>query len=648
MKSKTSFFSKGLFISNLRRFWPLMLIVLFVQMSTFPMNLYMSWYNSRNYYETNPEELKYFLASQLTWRINADIVVIYGIIAMLLIFGYLYAGRTAYMMSSFPVSRKACYITGILSVITLLTVPLIISTLCSYIICVCIGTSFTYYLMFYFWVQFAALILATGMGALSVFLAGNRLGAIGVYTVLNIIANAALNLYYMVMKVCYLGYSSNQEISVFDVVLCPMFYISNKVSVVLNYDWNGQVTSHHTQGGLVMLGYLAAGLVMMILGWIAYRCRRMETAGDLISFGWVKILLQIIVCAVGSVFVGALVSDGFLGSFAITRGQSFVLMFLIAIVLGAIGFYAFEMISQRTFRVFAKKVGITCAIYSAVVAAALVVIKADPTGYVESIPAESEIAWAGMSSSYSFIYGTNGPKKSEIVDYHKMLLENRNVLENLIDTDNTETDYIQIKYILKDGTKIWRNYSIINKDDAMPIIDKTADFYNDPEKILEGLIAKNWQEFDVKTACYMKTVKSTEPDQEYGTEYVDVKDKVDLEKLYKAVIADIRAGHYNAYDLSGYERYANSIDFTLESSKKIESNSDNFYDYEDDNVVYDNTNPVYSLYFSINLCEEMTETIKVLKETGLIESEDDLKYGWQIYGDGEDPMDVPRDATMMY
>ena len=649
MKSKTSFFSGGLFISNLRRFWPVAILFFIAEMSQFPMRLYRDWYSARNYYANDPQELKYYLAQHLSWGWNFTIIFVAAIVAMILIFGYLYSGRTAYMMAAFPVSRKSSYITGIVSAFLLLGVPIVLETVCCLLICLGIGTGLLQYLWFYLWVKLAALVLFLGISALAVFLAGNRLGAVGAYAVLNFVADAVVALFYSVMKVCYLGYASDSELSAYDIILSPLTYINDKVSVHLKYDYEGVIIQHQATGGFVMLGFLAAGLVLMILGWIAYKRRSMETAGDLISFGWVKLLLQIAVCAIGSLFVGTIVADGFWENHAITMKTGFLIMFAITVLLGALGFYAFEMISQRTFRVFTKKIAVICISYSAVMAVALIVIKADPTGFVTAVPDEGQVAWAGVSSSYAFVYGTDGEKMQEVMDYHRMLIDNRSIIANATDTDNAEMDFIQIKYVLKDGSKIWRNYTILNKEETAGIIEKTGEFYNDPEKILDGLIARNWQKFEGFSADYLQTVPTADSDMDYTTEYVPV-DKESTDRLYDAVVADIKAGNYNAYGLTGYERYANCIDFVLASSEEPQSLNDSFYDYDDDEdyAVYGDIDEKSTLYFSINICENMTDTIQTLIDTGFIESADDLKYEWQLYGNSGDPLDEERDESMMY
>ena len=95
MQSKTSLFNKGIFKSNLVRFWPVALAYFVVSLLTVPISLFTMFNQSRAYYASNTTELKYLLPQTISYSNMNEyaVAMIAAFVAVGLIFGYLYTSK---------------------------------------------------------------------------------------------------------------------------------------------------------------------------------------------------------------------------------------------------------------------------------------------------------------------------------------------------------------------------------------------------------------------------------------------------------------------------------------------------------------------------------------------------------------------------
>ncbi len=94
--------------------------------------------------------------------------------------------------------------------------------------------------------------------------------------------------------------------------------------------------------------YAAAGIVFAVLAYAAYRRRRSESAGDIVSVRWAKVLFRYGVALTAALTIG----QGLYGLVFMNSRLSGVPVRLVCmIVVGAVGFLVAQMLLQKSFRV---------------------------------------------------------------------------------------------------------------------------------------------------------------------------------------------------------------------------------------------------------------------------------------------------------
>jgi ABC-2 type transport system permease protein len=112
MKSKTSFFNKEIFLSNIRRFWPIWAAYLIIWLIMMPLSILskLRW-TAAAQVEHNYDILSF-------GHIGGTIMAfIFAIFAAMAVFSHMYTQRSAGMTTSLPIKREGMFISNCLSVL---------------------------------------------------------------------------------------------------------------------------------------------------------------------------------------------------------------------------------------------------------------------------------------------------------------------------------------------------------------------------------------------------------------------------------------------------------------------------------------------------------------------------------------------------
>ena len=107
MRSKTSFFHKGLAGNLLKRCWPVWLGYLVLMLLIFPISVN----NSISAWRAPMAELPNYLASQiLSSACNTVGIALFAcMVVVMAVFSYLYNSRTCGMINAFPLKRESVF-----------------------------------------------------------------------------------------------------------------------------------------------------------------------------------------------------------------------------------------------------------------------------------------------------------------------------------------------------------------------------------------------------------------------------------------------------------------------------------------------------------------------------------------------------------
>ena len=432
MKSRTSFFNFTAFRKNITRFAPVWaLYTVFLMLVLFALSGQEAGYMAQD-------------VAYVTMLAGVGNLIYAGIVAMCL-FGDLYKGRLCNALHAFPMRREGWLLTNIATGFLFSLIPNLL---------VCTVTSFQLgEYAFYIWLLFAISLLQYvfffGTAVLSALCAGNKLGMVAVYGIIQFV----VVLIYFLAEIVYQPLIYGVELQT------DKFYHYFPLARMIKSYWDAEFD----RGDLIFSGYVteqwthlyicaAVGVVAFALAWLIYRRRHLERAGDFIALKPLEpVFLLVYTIAVGAV----------LYSFSAIVGQPSYMIYAVGIV---IGFFTGQMLLKRTVRVFSKKSWLAFGILAVVLSGSMALTWLDPMGIGSYVPDLDKVQSAtiyGPDKSYyyyaeeeydNFVI-TDPNEIEELQAFHTKLIEER---------PSGDTNYydIRIHYNLEGGKTVDRYYKV--------------------------------------------------------------------------------------------------------------------------------------------------------------------------------------------
>ena len=558
MRSVTSFFNPTLYRKNLARFWPLWTAWTVLWVFLIPLNML----NNLRWYPITEQDGLYYVYWQ--WlNLNGDMNelmvnfgVIYAVLIVMAVFGYLYNHRSAAAIHALPLRRETLFITNYLSGLTFILLPAVVvygfsalvalTTLPAEMSAVVLGC-----LWGGFWMGMGALVFFYSFAVFCAQFTGNVLALPVFYGVLN----ALVPVMYLLCselagQIFYGGWPFRTQPRW--VELCTPYYAITEASgwswVPLNQVWNNdlnvpvfkELVLEFEQPGLVF-GYAIAGLVLTVLALLVYRRRNIETAGDVVSVKIVRPIFRagVAVCAG---LCGGVITTAFFGWF------SDMIPTLLLIALWAfIGYFAAEMLLNKSFRVL-KKAWKGSVVTVAVLGALVLCCFVDVFGVETWLPDVSKVekATVNINSTYPYDDASNisfdledGVEIEKIVDLHGAIL--RDYEEHGDTLFGDDYLYFRVNYIMENGMEYSKRYSNVNLvQDEINIPDtatwKFNEYVNDPANIARA--------YGLERARSSKPVMTVLRNVVYPTgRFSDESSVAGAQEIWDAVQADLAAGN---------------------------------------------------------------------------------------------------------
>lgn len=369
MPSKISYFNKGLFFNNIKRFW----------LITFSYTLLLSLY-IMSYLNSVSEQKSTYIREGIN-KMGSDIfhsgeimlllLGFFPLVAGLAVFSYMHFQRNTAMIHSLPMRRETLFVTNYLSGFFIVVFPLLFNGIILLVGEALIGI----------FSSLSAALLWLGVNLVLSFLLYTFTVFVGMFTghlaaqaifflIFNFLATFLESMIKLVQSRFLFGFS---DTSYSLEVLSPLYYMSTLFSGFAQEEGNFGV----------LVGYLVAGLFFLISSYFLYRKRHVEVATDVISFPIVKPIFKYSVAFCSSALLGSL-----LVSSLNIRGHvlGYILTYLIG---GMIGYFASEMLLRKTFRVFKAYKGFL--VFALVLVLLLSSISFDFFGYESRVPQDNEV-----------------------------------------------------------------------------------------------------------------------------------------------------------------------------------------------------------------------------------------------------------------
>lgn len=450
MKLKTSYFNMGLCKSLLKRFWPLYLAWLFLLLAQLPIQI--SSYPDDQWFQENVNRVI------LNAGINAaSFGIAASVLSVMAMFSHLYNRRDCGLINSLPLRREAAFTTACLTGLLPLLAAAVLAWLTGLLAFAGNPYIGTHYVNLWLLTVVLGLVAFYGMAVFCAMLTGNLLILPVLFFVLNLAAWVAEDFIRTLLGTLVYGYHYPDFFALW---LSPLIYVGR-----LSVSHYAQDGSELSQGQYALHGldalavYAAVGVVLMIAALLLYRRRQMETAGDVVAVKPLKPVFRI--CAGfygGLIFACVLLELVFLNRF---HGMTAAVICIVLMVIGAaLGYYAAEMLMQKSLHVFRKTRVTGLVAVCLLLSLGTLFFELDLSGYEHRIPQREDILKVEIPGDWRSV---DDPEAIDLyLQLHAKILENK---EHNEQTPDSRRRSLKLSYRLKDGSYFTRNYSIDSSRD---------------------------------------------------------------------------------------------------------------------------------------------------------------------------------------
>jgi len=616
MQSKTSFFNKTIFKRNISQFGVISIVLAAIYFFSLTFNVILKITKNpvdlARDYNTTAEAAKVLAIEDIIQSVCGPWLIFFvAIIVAAGLFGYLFNARQSNMIHSFPVKLSALYTTNVISGLLIILVPILVNAVIVAVIACSMSMELVGHVMTAFLYMAGYTLFFYGLACFTVMFTGQMLFGFVFYFILNGLYMGITLIVVSLIKLY--GYGLDNIEYDMNNPLFFIYYLSRNSSMtqvreLINGERIGEL-KYYFVGGQVVAAYAIAGIVLIVLGFVVYKKRKVETASDFITIGWAKVLFRWGFAACMGTLISLVLSEIYSG-YTATQKQAafFVVMFILILVF----FFVGQMLIKKGFRVNDKKTIIEGLVCATVFTGALMVADYAGYGIENKIPKADDVKCV-VFSGYNNA-NLDGESIEEVIELHRMFVENRKEIESTYFGE--EYQWLNLTYMMKDGTKIRRYYSYRMDPDqnciGNEIYKKYAEILNSKEAIENVLYLDQMESITVEDATLYRYFKSMD--------YVNGEAiKPELRKeLLEAIKADTEAGHI--VQVAPYDYFKNgspsmaSIEMRYDSVVPVEYYYTNGY-----------SDTVTSLYVEVYISPECENIANLLIREGMIVDSSELQ-----------------------
>lgn len=511
--------------------------------------------------------------------------LVYAALLTQLLLGDLYNPRLSYGLRSFPITQGGWFgtqvILGIVSVLP--------GILISGIILAAMLTAYRIYILVFLGYAFLSFLFFYGAALLCAVCAGNRLGMVLLYCVVNFIG-----LFYgwMVIRVfCPLIYGI--YLPNFSVTFVPVAQMYDQRPFDFTYKQNLAVSAaggdealrasyfssadlqsvQLTGGVWVILGFAVLGCVLIAIAMVLLRRRKEEQVGDLLAFKQLNAVM-LVIC---SICTGLLLH---MIAYSFDLELELPMLFL-GLVLG---YYAALMLIKRQTNVFNRKTFLPLVGIMGITLALLTATGLDLFGIASRVPQAEQVEKVRISQMSSSQYSISSSQPEDIavalqiqqesLDAHRQAEERRPLLERIFGSEeqspldeSTEGSYrITLSFTLKNGRQFYRLYYV---DRSFPSIQPLKARWSSPDYLFDVELLDENHQFDralLKKKLEAATAQcSCNAGELYYNPSTHQLGEQELEQLLDAILLDCQEGTMAQSSLFHQDDYYDTINFYFPS-----------------------------------------------------------------------------------
>ncbi len=587
MKSKTSFFSRTLFYSLLKRFWPLFAAYLAIWALILPTQLNNAlWFAAEN----GTRDVALTSAGTIMRTslyggaiLSAGFAILFVMAAM----HYLYNARNVSMMGSLPVRREGVFFSFFSAGMAVMLVSNLLVFGAAAIINASYGITTLSYTLQGLAMVCCMSVFFMGFAALCGSLTGNLFVLPFLYIILNFTTVVVMSLTSNIVSSLLFGYSASTGYSLTHtasdilIYLSPLFYILGCTNISDVYAGTPPDTMSSTgyffTGWTYLIVLAAAGVLFIFAAIALVRRRRMEAAGDVIAIKSLKPVFKYCLTVGCSLVIGSGLYYIFF-SYDYGSGSLSVLVLLLCLLVGAfIGYFAAQMLIEKTLKVFAARNWAGLGITALVIVVLVMALSLDLFGYERKVPDKDDVAIMDIRGAEPF--GTDDPEIiSKALDLHRAIVDQRTALK---DADQRNAPYytsFSVRYTLSNGSILSRDYQISEQNPELT--NKVNELFNDPKVIKlrhslpfevteDSIIGSYINYFDASNSEYENT---------------DFTDEEAYELFTECILPDMSDGNIGLYQADWYSTHGEEqsklfMEGTIHIDFYYRANNGEYYNY---------------------------------------------------------------------
>lgn len=444
MNSK-AFFSKTLFVHNLRRYWWVSALYALLTFFAVPFQLLTrDW--RRIPVPEDPEG--WALTSWVSNEMHMFMVIVVAVLTGALLFRYLMENRQTSFYHAAPFGKRTLFVTQAVSALTLILVPVLLNALLVVIIRSALSIEAYFTLSSVAGWLGATLMVELVMLASVIFVGmftGSSIAQVVFTGILHLLPAGLILLLDNWFSMLLHGYT--------DVLLGSS--LTDNIIPVARF-----LRSYHGYTPLEVVGYCLLAAVLFAAAYFFYKKRPLERAGELIVFKAVKpiFLYGVTACMM-------LVGVNYIGSVTERAPAAWVYL-----LWGLFGYVVAAMLMRKSFKILDAWKGFVG--FAVVMLAVLGVIRFDLTGFEQRVPEADEVEEVLISDNHGDVLFFYGESERLYMDPQWVLTEKED-LESLKalhetlaeDKETPEGAYYYIAYKLKNGRRLVRSYPFDYKRD---------------------------------------------------------------------------------------------------------------------------------------------------------------------------------------
>ncbi|WP_369283402.1 hypothetical protein [Oscillibacter sp. GMB15532] len=576
MQSKTlsskGLFSPALFRNDLVRFWPLWALYLVMWLLMVPAFQFLELFG-QNGWGNATDMQAYAMSGVASMATGAALVmsVGFGCLFAMTLFSYFTGTRAVGFVHALPTRREGLFLTHYLAGAAVFIGTHAITALLTALIWSTAGLGELWVIGLWFLYTTGQMLFFYSFAVLCAALAGQMLAIPVFYGVFNCLVYGMTNLIWLLCQLLLYGWT-NPDDPALVVWLTPINKLAQLSWNRWGYSRGSEEYWRFLQNGLGTVGvYALVGVVMTVVALLIYRRRHSESAGDTVAMSWAKPVFRYGVGVCAALSLGQLLYIILWDAFGQTE-QSPVALVICMAGLGLVGYFAAEMLLQKSFHIL-KRSWKGGAVLVAVLILVCVALELDIPGVERRVPTAEEIQSLEFRLyGQDSIYGdSEDPEMIErFLTLHQMLVEER-PKDNDWDEDALYGS-IGLDYTLKSGAHLHRHYSFTILPSEIEahaaLAEQLTELARDPEV---------WQ-------AYMK--ERFEPGRLVTVDmYLDSENRTltfegdTAREILAALEKDIEAGHTGAYifDSKGWSANTYSTNLSFYYRAQEDAGNGNYY-----------------------------------------------------------------------